>query len=52
MPTSLDELLRQSTCALCGDGVYIDDEGEGRVHCQGCKMATDNCTCRAASNGD
>jgi hypothetical protein len=45
MPTSLEEMLSRSTCALCGRGVYIDTHGEGRVHCEGCKLAIDNCTC-------
>jgi len=36
--------LSSATCALCGAGVHIDDH-EGRVACNGCKMATDNCTC-------
>ncbi len=49
MPTSMEELLRQSSCALCGSPVYLDSDGEGRVHCQGCKMATDNCTCKPGS---
>jgi ribosomal protein S27AE len=41
----MDEILSRGTCALCGKSVYLDDHGEGRVHCSGCQMATDNCTC-------
>lgn len=40
--TKLD--LSNATCALCGAGVHFDDH-EGRVACNGCGMATDNCTC-------
>ena len=36
--------MTTATCALCGAGVHIDDH-EGRVACNGCGMATDNCTC-------
>ncbi|MBA3267293.1 MAG: hypothetical protein H0T70_03410 [Acidimicrobiia bacterium] len=42
--TTLSELLSRSVCALCGKGVHIDNH-EGRVACDGCNMATDNCTC-------
>jgi len=42
--TRIRDLLSQSTCALCGKGVHIDNH-EGRVACDGCNMATDNCTC-------
>ncbi len=42
--TTLSELLSRSTCALCGNRVHIDDH-EGRVSCDGCNMATDNCDC-------
>jgi ribosomal protein S27AE len=42
--TRITELLSQSTCALCGKGVHIDNH-EGRVACDGCNMATDNCDC-------
>ncbi|MGI9032778.1 MAG: hypothetical protein ACR2HY_03655 [Acidimicrobiales bacterium] len=42
--TKITELLGQSSCALCGKGVHIDNH-EGRVACDGCNMATDNCTC-------
>lgn len=40
----LTELIGKSVCALCGNGVHIDDH-EGRVACNGCNHATDNCTC-------
>jgi len=36
--------MESGVCALCGADVRIDD-GEGRVVCEGCDMATDNCTC-------
>ena len=36
--------LTNAVCALCGAGVHIDDH-ENRVACNGCGMATDNCTC-------
>jgi ribosomal protein S27AE len=36
--------ISNATCALCGAGIHIDDH-EGRVACDGCGMATDNCTC-------
>ncbi len=36
--------LSNATCALCGAGVHFDNH-EGRVACNGCGMATDNCTC-------
>jgi ribosomal protein S27AE len=42
--TKLDEIVSRGTCALCGKGVHIDNH-EGRVACNGCNMATDNCTC-------
>jgi hypothetical protein len=42
--TKVDELIRRGVCALCNRGVHIDNH-EGRVHCDGCNMATDNCTC-------
>lgn len=44
MTQKMDDLLRQGCCALCGKGVHIDTH-EGRVHCDGCNMATDGCTC-------
>ena len=44
MTTRIEELVRQGSCALCGNGVHIDSH-EGRVACNGCNMATDNCTC-------
>jgi len=47
--TELTRLLSQGVCALCGKGVHIDDH-EGRVACDGCNMATDNCSC--ASKAD
>ena len=42
--TKIDEIVNRGTCALCGKGVHIDNH-EGRVACNGCNMATDNCTC-------
>ncbi len=42
--TELSRLLSAGVCALCGKGVHIDDH-EGRVACDGCNMATDNCDC-------
>jgi hypothetical protein len=42
--TKLDEIIARGQCALCGKGVHIDSH-EGRVACNGCNMATDNCTC-------
>lgn len=36
--------METGVCAMCGDDVHID-EVEGRVVCDGCKMATDSCTC-------
>jgi len=46
--TRMDEIITQSSCALCGKGVHIDNH-EGRVACNGCGMATDNCTCEPES---
>lgn len=46
--SKLEELLERATCGLCGKGVHIDDH-EGRVACDGCGLATDNCTCEPAS---
>jgi ribosomal protein S27AE len=40
----LKDIIREGVCALCGKGVHIDNH-EGRVACDGCGMATDNCTC-------
>lgn len=42
--TKITEIVSKGTCALCGKGVHIDSH-EGRVACNGCNMATDNCTC-------
>jgi hypothetical protein len=42
--TKITEIVSRGTCALCGKGVHIDSH-EGRVACDGCGMATDNCTC-------
>jgi ribosomal protein S27AE len=42
--TKLSDIISRGTCALCGKGVHIDNH-EGRVACNGCNMATDNCTC-------
>ena len=36
--------METGVCALCGAGVHLDDK-EGRVVCDGCDRATDNCTC-------
>ena len=36
--------METGVCALCGDGVHLDDK-EGRVVCDGCDKPTDNCTC-------
>jgi len=46
--TELSRLLSAGICALCGKGVHIDDH-EGRVACDGCNMATDNCDCASKS---
>ena len=42
--TKVTDIIAAGSCALCGRGVHIDNH-EGRVACDGCKMATDNCTC-------
>jgi hypothetical protein len=42
--------ISNATCALCGAGVHI--EGEGRVACNGCGLATDNCTCTGEGQQD
>jgi ribosomal protein S27AE len=47
--TELDTILSRGVCALCGMGVHIDDH-EGRVACNGCNMATDNCDCQSKSD--
>jgi len=44
MGSKLSDIIARGTCALCGKGVHIDNH-EGRVACNGCNMATDNCTC-------
>ena len=44
MGTKLSDIIARGRCALCGKGVHIDNH-EGRVACNGCNMATDNCTC-------
>ena len=36
--------METGVCALCGAGVHLDAK-EGRVVCDGCDKATDNCTC-------
>jgi NMD protein affecting ribosome stability and mRNA decay len=36
--------METGVCALCGAGVHLDDK-EGRVVCDGCDKATDNCIC-------
>lgn len=38
--------METGVCALCGKDVRLD-EAEGRVVCEGCDRATDNCTCVA-----
>ncbi len=42
--SKLSDIIARGQCALCGKGVHIDNH-EGRVACNGCNMATDNCTC-------
>lgn len=37
--------METGICALCGKDVRLNDEG--RVECEGCNRATDNCTCVA-----
>jgi hypothetical protein len=41
--TKIDDLVSRGVCALCGRGVHLDEEG--RVACNGCQLAIDNCTC-------
>jgi len=48
--TKIAEIVSKGTCALCGKGVHIDTH-EGRVACNGCNMATDNCTCAPLRRG-
>ena len=36
--------METGVCALCGAAVRLDEK-EGRVVCEGCDRATDNCTC-------
>jgi predicted amidophosphoribosyltransferase len=36
--------METGICAMCGKDVKLDDR-EGRVVCEGCEKATDNCTC-------
>lgn len=36
--------METGICGLCGKDVRLD-EHEGRVVCEGCDRATDNCTC-------
>jgi len=36
--------METGICAMCGRDVRIDED-EGRVVCEGCNRATDNCTC-------
>src|SRR5262245_20232138 len=38
--------METGVCAMCGADVHLDEE-EGRVVCDGCGIATDNCTCTA-----
>jgi uncharacterized membrane protein len=39
----LEDYLSGATCAICGSGVGLNEEG--RVVCEGCNIAIDNCTC-------
>jgi hypothetical protein len=39
-----DNIISQSRCALCGQGVHIDAK-HGRITCNGCNQYTDCCTC-------
>ncbi|MDQ4068502.1 MAG: hypothetical protein M3203_03355 [Actinomycetota bacterium] len=36
--------METGVCALCGADVHLDEK-EGRVICDPCGRATDNCTC-------
>ena len=36
--------METGVCALCGADVHLDEK-EGRVVCDPCGRATDNCTC-------
>lgn len=36
--------METGICAMCGKDVRLDED-EGRVFCEGCNRATDNCTC-------
>ena len=36
--------METGVCALCGAGVHLEEK-EGRVVCDPCGRATDNCTC-------
>jgi uncharacterized Zn finger protein (UPF0148 family) len=48
--SKLDEILAHSTCAACGAGVYRNDEG--RIACNGCNLATEECECGQADKPD
>jgi uncharacterized membrane protein len=47
--SKIDEILANSTCALCGDSVHMNDEG--RIACDGCNVATEECTCAGERPG-
>ena len=39
-----DNIISQSRCAMCGQGVHIDAK-HGRITCNGCNQYTDCCFC-------
>jgi hypothetical protein len=41
--SQIDELLARSSCAACGGGVFMNDEG--RVACTECGLPTEECPC-------
>lgn len=48
--TQADNIISQSRCAMCGQGVHIDAK-HGRITCNACNLATEYCTCEVIRPG-
>jgi hypothetical protein len=46
----LEELLAAGSCAQCGAGVHMNDEG--RIACNDCNLVTEECECAGEAKPD
>ena len=46
----LEELLASGSCAECGAGVHMNEAG--RVACNDCNLATEECECAGREKPD